>query len=83
MLVENLSPYRAATSVHPGESATSASELVMSAPSPLATSGVRIQGAQVTANGTFSPGKATPVACHGGTCRVTIEPHSAVMLTLP
>jgi hypothetical protein len=83
VLVENLSPYRAATSVNPGASATSASELVMSAPSLLATSGVRVQGAQVAANGTFSPGKATPVACHGGTCRVTIEPYSAVMLTVP
>ncbi|HEX6519230.1 MAG TPA: hypothetical protein VF070_04335 [Streptosporangiaceae bacterium] len=83
VLVENLSPYRAATSVNPVASATSASELVMSAPSLLATYGVRIQDAQVAANGTFSPGLATPVACHGGTCRVTIEPYSAMMLTVP
>lgn len=82
VLVENMDASRAATSVHVGTQATSASALTMTAPSVLATSGVRIQGAQVAANGTFTAGPPTPVACPGGTCRLTIQPYSAVMLTV-
>jgi hypothetical protein len=80
VLVENLGPDRAATSVRAG--GTSATALTMTAPSLLATSGVRIQGAEVAANGTFTPGPPTPVACPAGTCRLTIQPYSAVLLTL-
>lgn len=80
VLVENLSPYRAATKVRAG--GTSATSLTMTAPSLLATSGVRIQGAEVGRNGTFSAGPPTAVACPAGTCRLTIAPYSAVLLTV-
>lgn len=84
VLVENLGPDRAATAVHTGTAAASASAsaLTMTAPSVLATTGVRIQGAQVAANGTFTAGPPTPVACPAGTCRLTIAPYSAAMLTI-
>lgn len=80
VVVENLSPYRAATRVRAG--GKSASALAMTAPSLLATSGVRIQGGEVAADGTFSPGRPAPVACPAGVCRLTIAPYSAVLLTV-
>jgi hypothetical protein len=86
VLVENLSPYRAATGVRaggtPATAPGSATALTMNAPSLLATSGIRIQGAEVAADGTFKAGPPASVACPHGTCRLTLEPYSAVLLTL-
>ena len=48
-----------------------------------ATSGVRIQGATVAANGTPRPGAATVVTCSSGRCGLTIAPYSAVLVTIP
>ena len=43
--------------------ATSAAVLYLTGPSPLATSGVRIQGAEVAADGSFTPGAPDTVSC--------------------
>jgi len=65
-----------------GGAATSAAVLRLTGPSLLATSGVRIQGAAVAANGSFTPGPPSTVTCASGSCRVTLAPYSAVLVTV-
>jgi hypothetical protein len=48
---------------------------------PLATSGSKIQGASVAANGTLTPGAANSVTCTSGGCPVTLQPYTAVLLS--
>jgi hypothetical protein len=61
----------------------SASELVLSAPSPEATSGVRLGGRTVSADGSFnSAAGARPVALSGGVATVTVGPSSAALVTV-
>jgi hypothetical protein len=83
IVVENLANVTLTTSVHAGSTSGSGSLLALTAPSLTATSGVRIQGSAVAANGTFTPGAATAVTCSAGTCPVTLQPYSAVILTMP
>jgi hypothetical protein len=59
-----------------------ASRLNLTGPSPLATSGVEIQGASVAANGTFTPGQPDTVSCTPGGCSVTLAPYSAAVVTV-
>jgi hypothetical protein len=59
-----------------------ASRLNLTGPSPLATSGVEIQGASVAANGTLTPGQPDTVSCTPGGCSVTLAPYSAAMVTV-
>jgi len=83
VMVENLSG--AATRVVlrvPGVSGR-ASTLNLTGPSLAATTGVRIQGAAVTAAGTFKPGAAGHVACAAGTCSLTVPAYTAVIVILP
>ena len=61
---------------------TSAQVLHLTGSSPLATSGVEIQGSPVAANGKLSPGSPDPVACPLATCALTLAPHSAALVTL-
>jgi hypothetical protein len=60
----------------------SATVLYLTAQSPLATSGITIQGAQVAADGSFTPGAPSMVGCAAGTCPVTIAPYTAVIVTV-
>ncbi|MBO0805333.1 MAG: hypothetical protein J2P25_19925 [Nocardiopsaceae bacterium] len=80
VMLENLSPYRASVKAEAG--GTSATALSMTAPSLLATYGVRIGGAVVGADGTLTTGPPAPVACPRGTCQLTLAPYSATLLTV-
>jgi hypothetical protein len=82
-LVENLSNVTLTSSVRAGNTSGSGSLLALTASSLTATSGVHIQGSAVATNGTFTPGTATAVTCAGGSCGMTLQPYSAVILTLP
>jgi hypothetical protein len=76
------SPYRDAITLRTGGGVSSATALRMMAPSLLATSGVRIQGAQVAADGSFTAGAPSAVECASGTCQLTLAPYSAALVTV-
>jgi len=82
VIVENLTGAVAEVTLRGGGSASSATVLNLTGPSPLATSGVRIQGAAVAANGSFTPGPPGTVGCGSGRCRVTVAPYSAALVTV-
>jgi len=65
-----------------GYHGTSVRVLRMTGGSPLATSGVTIQGATVSAGGKLTPGAASVVACQSGVCGLTLAPYSAALVTL-
>jgi hypothetical protein len=56
--------------------------LHLTGPSLLATSGVQIQGASVGANGTIAPGAPGTISCSRSGCSLTVNPYSAVLITL-
>ena len=83
VMVQNLGSTSAAVTLKvPGVKGT-AGLLRLSAPSLTSTTGVRIQGATVTAAGTFKPGNASHVACAAGLCHLTLPAYSAVIVILP
>jgi hypothetical protein len=82
LMVENLSATPATATLQVGGSPQSATVLHLTAPSPLATSGITIQGAQVAADGSFTPGAPSTVGCAAGACPVTIAPYTAVIVTV-
>jgi hypothetical protein len=82
LIVENLSQYQADAALRVGGHPGSAAVLHLTAPSLLATSGVRIQGAAVTADGSFTHGTPDTVRCSSGSCPVTIAPYAAVLVTV-
>jgi hypothetical protein len=82
LMVENLSATPTTAALQAGGNPRSATVLHLTAPSPLATSGITIQGAQVAADGSFTPGAPSTVGCAEGTCPVTIAPYTAVIVTI-
>jgi len=82
VMVENLSSRPTTTALKPSGYHGHASLLQLTGGSPLATSGIRIQGAQVAANGTLTPGQASSVNCTSGTCTLALAPYRAVLVTL-
>ena len=61
----------------------SASVLDLSAPSPQATTGVRLGGAQVSGGGSWQgASSAAAAAVHGGTVTVSAAPSSAMLVTV-
>jgi hypothetical protein len=82
LMVENLSATPTTAALQVGGNPRSATVLHLTAPSPLATSGITIQGAQVAADGSFTPGAPSTVGCAEGTCPVTIAPYTAVIVTV-
>lgn len=82
LMVENLSKDQADTTLRVGHYAGSATVLSLTGPDPLATSGVRIQGTSVAANGSFRPGSPHAVQCMPQGCPVTLPPYSAALVTL-
>jgi hypothetical protein len=82
VIAEDLTAAAARVTLRVGGAATSAAVLRLTGPSLLATSGVRIQGAAVAANGSFTPGPPSTVTCASGSCRVTLAPYSAVLVTV-
>jgi len=82
VIAEDLTDAAAKVTLRVGGTPSSAAVLHLTGPSPLATSGVRIQGAAVAANGSFTPGAPNAVKCSSGSCRVTLAPYSAVLVTV-
>jgi hypothetical protein len=81
LMVENLTQNSADVSLQVAGAQT-ASVLHLTAPSLLATSGVRIQGASVAANGSLQPGKANTARCSSGGCPITLAPYTAALVTV-
>jgi len=81
VIVENLSPRPADIALRVGGGTRTVSVLHLTASSLLATSGVRIQGARVAANGTLHPGTPNTGRCFAGDCPVTLAPYSAALVT--
>jgi hypothetical protein len=82
LIVENLSKYHTSAVLRVGGHPSSATVLHLTAPSLLATSGVRIQAAAVAPDGRFTPGKPDSVRCGSGSCPVMIAPYTAVLVTI-
>ena len=82
MIAENLTGAAAKATLRLGGTPSSATVLRLTGPSLLATSGVRIQGAAVAADGSFTPGAPNTVKCSSGSCLVTLAPYSAVLVTV-
>jgi hypothetical protein len=56
----------------------------LTAPSPDATSQIRIQGATIGPSGALGPGaRPGQAACRSGTCKLRLGPYSAAIVTLP
>lgn len=82
VIAEDLTGAAARVTLRVGGAATSATVLHLTGPSLLATSGVTIQGAAVGADGSFAPGAPNTVKCSAGSCRVTLAPYSAVLVSV-
>jgi hypothetical protein len=82
VMTENLTGSVARVTLRTGGPASSAAVLRLTGPSLLATSGVRIQGASVAADGSFRPGAPSTVGCSSGSCRLTLAPYSAALVTV-
>jgi hypothetical protein len=83
VMVENLSAAAASTTLHLSGYHGSVSVIHLTGPSPLATSGIKVQGATVTANGALKTGRANTVKCSpSGNCALTLPPYSAALVTL-
>jgi hypothetical protein len=82
VIAEDLTGGAATVTLRLGGGATSAAILRLTGPSLLAASGVRIQGAAVGASGSFTPGAPDRVKCSSGSCRVTLAPYSAALVTV-
>jgi hypothetical protein len=82
LIVENLSKYHTNAVLRVGGHPSSATVLHLTAPSLLATSGVRIQGAAVGPDGRLPAAKPDTVHCASGSCPVMIGPYTAVLVTV-
>jgi hypothetical protein len=80
LMVENLSGVKAKVTLGVGRYRGKASILRLTGPSPLATSGVRIQGAAVGNSGSIRFGRAVTARCTSGGCPVTLNPYSAAVI---
>jgi hypothetical protein len=83
VVIENLSGAAVGISLRAGSVSGTATALRLTGPSLTATSGVRIQGAQVQPDGTFTLHAPSRLACYSGSCRVEVGAYSAVMVALP
>lgn len=81
LMVENLSKDQANTTLRVSSNPGKASVLRLTGPAPLATSGVRVQGASVSGNGAIKPGQPETVQCTERGCTVTLPPYSAAVVT--
>ncbi len=83
VMLENLSPALASTTLHLSGYHGPVSVIRLTAPSVLATSGIKIQGAAVAADGAIKTGKPSTVECgSSGNCALTLAPYSAALVTL-
>ena len=83
VMLENMGPSTKSTTLRfNGYKGSSVQVIRMTGGSPTATSGIKIQGASVAADGKLSPGAATVVTCKSGAIPLTLAPYSAVLVTL-
>ena len=82
LMLENLSGKQLDATLRLGDDSGYATVLRLTGPGPLATSGVHIQGASVTANGDFDLGSPDIVHCLPRSCSVTLAPYSAALITV-
>ena len=82
VIAENLTGAAADVTLRVRGAGSSAAVLYLTGPSLLATSGVRIQGAAVAADGSFTPGPPSTALCSSGRCRLTLPPYSAALVTV-
>jgi hypothetical protein len=84
VVVENLASAAVSVALHAGSVSGRATIVRLTAPSPAATSQIRIQGVAIGPSGALGPG-APPgqVACRSGTCELSLAPYSAAIVTLP
>jgi hypothetical protein len=83
VMVENLGSQATTSTLQlTGYTGTSVQVDGMSGGSPLATSGIKIQGSSVSADGTFTPRAASTVTCKAGACPLALAPYSAAVVTL-
>jgi hypothetical protein len=83
VMVQNLTGAPATVTLKVAGVKGTAGLLKLTAPSLTATSGVRIQGASVTAAGGFAPGPASHVVCAAGACHLRVPAYAAVIVMLP
>jgi hypothetical protein len=83
LMVENLGAVPAVVTLRVPGASGAAATYSLTGPGLAATSGVRIQGATVSAAGTFTPGTPGTVACRAGQCRLTVPAYSGVIAVLP
>jgi hypothetical protein len=84
LIVENLTSAITTVRLTPGGAANSATAVFLAAAGGLtATSGVEIQGATVSTNGTINPGPPTSITCSSGNCPLTLPPYTAALVTIP
>lgn len=82
LIVENLSQYATSAALRVGGDPASATVINLTGPSLLATSGVQIQGAAISADGKFTPGTPDTVSCSSGSCPVSVAPYSAALVSV-
>ena len=83
VMLENLGSSAKSTTLRlNGYKGKSVQVVRMTGGSPLATSGIKIQGAEVAADGRLAPGAASVVAARAGAVSLTLAPYSAVLVTL-
>jgi hypothetical protein len=83
IVVENLAAQAATIALRAGTVSGPAAVLRLTAPSPDATSQIRIEGAAIRPSGALTPGAQRRVACRAGTCTLHLAPYSAAIVTLP
>jgi hypothetical protein len=83
VILENTGPSAKTTTLRlNGYKGSSVQVIRMTGGTPAATSGIKIQGASVAANGKLAPGATSVVACQAGAVPLTLAPYSAVLVTL-
>jgi hypothetical protein len=82
IMVENLSGVKAKVTLAVGRYRGRATILRLTGPSPLATSGARIQGAAVRESGSIRLGRADTARCTASGCPVTLNPYSAAVIKI-
>jgi hypothetical protein len=83
VVIENLAGQAGNVALHAGIAGGLATVLRLTGPSLGATSGIRIQGAMIRPDGTFTPGPSAHLDCRKGTCDLRLSPYSAVIIALP
>jgi hypothetical protein len=83
VMVENLSAAPTSVTLNVPGAAGTASTLRLTGTSLTTTTGVRIQGAAVSATGSFKPGTAGTLTCRSGTCQFSLPAYTGVLALLP